>query len=181
MPGEPGVWVVVLGELTLFAVFFGAFVWARGEDPELFVSAQRQLGQWRAVINTVLLLTSSLCVAGAVKTVRTGPVNVARPLLAAGVLGGAGFWLVKILEYADLFGDHLTPATNDFFMYYFILTWLHLLHLLVGMAVLIVLWRLVGRSELTPKQIGYVEAGGCYWHMVDVIWIVLFPLLYLLR
>ena len=181
MPGEPGVWVVILGELTIFAVFFGAFLWGRGEDPKLFVAAQGHLSQWRAVINTVLLLTSSLCVAGAVKAVRTGSVTVARPLLVAAVLGGVGFWLVKILDYADLFGDHLTPATNDFFMYYFILTWLHLLHLLVGMAVLVFLWFLAGRSGLTPKQIGYVEAGGCYWHMVDVIWIVLFPLLYLLR
>jgi nitric oxide reductase NorE protein len=162
-------------------VFFGVYVWARGQDPELFASSQQHLHQWRAVINTLLLLTSSLCVAGAVHAVRNRSADMARRLLVAAVLGGAGFCLVKVLEYGELFGDRLTPATNDFFMYYFILTWLHLLHLLVGMSVLVFLWSLAGRVELTAKEIGYVEGGGCYWHMVDVIWIVLFPLLYLLR
>lgn len=172
---------MILGELTIFAVFFGAYVWARGDDPELFRSSQEHLTQWRAVINTVLLLTSSLCVAAAVKAVRRGTADVARPLLLAALVGGAGFLVVKFVEYAELFGDDLSPATNDFFMYYFILTWLHLLHLLVGMAVLFFLRSLAGRAEITPRQVGYVEAGGCYWHMVDVIWIVLFPLLYLVR
>lgn len=167
--------------MTVFAAFFGTYVWARGQDPELFRSSQEHLAQSRAVINTLLLLTSSLCVAAAVKAVRRGSTDVARPLLVAALLGGAGFWVVKIVEYSELFGDHLSPATNDFFMYYFILTWLHLLHLLVGMAVLLFLWSLTGRAELTSRQVSYVEAGGCYWHMVDVIWIVLFPLLYLIR
>lgn len=181
LPGEQGVWIVILGELTIFAAFFGAYVWARGQDPGLFASSQEHLAQWRAVLNTLLLLTSSLCVAAAVKAVRRGSTDRARPLLLAALLGGAGFLVVKAVEYAELFGDDLSPATNDFFMYYFILTWLHLLHLLVGMAVLVYLRSLAGRAELTPKQVGYVEGGGCYWHMVDVIWIVLFPLLYLMR
>ena len=181
LPGEQGVWVVIGGELVIFTAFFGAYVWARGEDPELFASSQEHLNQGRAVINTVLLLTSSLCAAVAVKAARAGKSDLARRLLLAALGGGAGFWLVKVLEYGDLFGDDLTPGTNDFFMYYFVLTWLHLLHLLVGMGVLVFLRSLAGRAELTPKQVGYLEAGGCYWHMVDVIWIVLFPLLYLVR
>jgi nitric oxide reductase NorE protein len=181
LPGEQGVWVVILGELTIFALFFGVYVWARGEDPQLFASSQEHLNQSRAVINTLLLLTSSLCVASAVKAARTGDNGPARRFLLAALGGGAGFWLVKVLEYRDLFGDGFTPGTDDFFMYYFVFTWLHLLHLLVGMGVLVFLRSLAGRAELTPKQVGYLEAGGCYWHMVDVIWIVLFPLLYLVR
>lgn len=147
----------------------------------MFASSQAELSQWRGVVNTLLLLTSSLCVAAAVKAGRHGEPEAARPLLAAALAGGAGFWLVKVSEYRELFAADLSPATNDFFMYYFVLTWLHLLHLLVGMGVLAFLRSLVRRAELTPKQVGYLEAGGCYWHMVDVIWIVLFPLLYLMR
>lgn len=156
-------------------------MWARGQDPALFASSQEHLHQSRAVLNTVLLLTSSLCVAAAVKATRTGAGEAARRLLLAALAGGVGFWLVKIVEYGQLFADDLSPATNDFFMYYFILTWLHLLHLLVGMGILAYLASLVRRPELTPKQVGYLEAGGCYWHMVDLIWIVLFPLFYLVR
>ena len=155
------------------------YVWARGQDPELFASAQEHLNQSGGAVNTLLLLTSSLGVAAAVKAARDGGGELARRLLGAAIAGGGAFGVVKALEYRELLSADLTPASNDFFMYYFVLTWLHLLHLLVGMGILVFLRSMLRRGELTPRQIGFVEGGGCYWHMVDIIWIVLFPLLYL--
>lgn len=147
----------------------------------MFASSQEHLNESGGAVNTLLLLTSSLGVAAAVKAARQGDADVARRLLGAAVAGGVGFAAVKVLEYRALLGADLTPGTNDFFMYYFVLTWLHLLHLAVGTGVLVFIRFLLCRGELTPRQIGFVEGGGCYWHMVDVIWIVLFGLLYLLR
>jgi len=181
LPGEAGVWVVILGELTLFAAFFSAYVWARGQDPTVFRASQEHLSQGRGVVNTLLLLTSSLCVAAAVRAARAGQPRAARPLLLAAVGGGIGFLLVKVVEYHALFAAGFSPATNDFFTYYFVLTWLHLLHLIFGLSILGFLSRLVGKDELTARELGYLEGGGCFWHMVDLLWIVLFPLLYLVR
>ena len=173
--------MVILGELAIFALFFGAYLVAWGQDPDLFAAGQAHLNQGRAVLNTVLLLCSSLFVARAVEAARQGETEGARASLAVALGGGLAFFLVKAIEYRDLFDHGFSPATDDFFTYYFVLTWAHLLHLLVGMGVLVFLRSLARRPELSARQIGYLEAGGCYWHMVDVIWIVLFPLLYLVR
>ena len=181
LPGEQGVWVVILGELTVFAAFFSAYLWARAQDPAVFEASQAHLSQGRAVVNTLLLLTGSLCVAAAVRAVRAGHRRSARPLLLGAVAGGVAFLLLKILEYHALLDAGFSPATNDFFTYYFVLTWVHLLHLVVGMSILGFLSFLVRKEELTPREFGYLEGGGCFWHMVDALWIVLFPLLYLLR
>jgi nitric oxide reductase NorE protein len=181
LPGEQGTWVVILGELTVFAAFFSALVWTRGRDAAAFQASQAHLHQGRGLFNTVVLLTGSLCVATAVHRARAGRRESARALLLTGVACGLLFLLVKVSEYHDLLAGGFTPATNDFFTYYFVLTALHLLHLIIGMSILTALSFLVRKEELTARQIGYFEGGGCFWHMVDVIWIVLFPLLYLLR
>lgn len=181
LPGETGLWVVLLGELTVFAAFFSAYVWTRARDPVVFGASQAHLHQGRGLVNTLLLLTGSLCVAGAVRGVRDGHRESAGPLLLVGVACGLVFGLLKIAEYRELISDGYTPATNDFFTYYFVLTWLHLFHLLIGMGVLTFLSVLVRKEALTPREFGYLEGGGCFWHMVDVLWIVLFPLFYLLR
>jgi len=181
LPGEQGTWVVILGELTVFAAFFSAYVWTRGRDAAEFAASQAHLHQGRAVVNTVVLLTGSLCVATAVQRARDGRREASRTLLLAGVVCGVLFFLVKVSEYRDLVAAGFTPTTDDFFTYYFVLTGLHLLHLIIGMSILVALSFLVRRESLTPRQVGYLEGGGCFWHMVDVIWIVLFPLLYLMR
>lgn len=88
---------------------------------------------------------------------------------------------MKLLEWGDKLSAGITPATNDFFMFFFTLTGLHFLHLLIGMVVLGFLVRASRRPLPTPRQLAYVEGGACFWHMVDLLWIVLFPLLYLVR
>ncbi len=181
VPGEEGIWVLIFGDLTVFGIMFGTQLYYRGQEPDLFRSAQAQLDQDFGALNTVLLLVSSLFVALAVRSVRTPARRHAPPLVAGALACGAGFAVVKVLEYGEKFGAGITPATNDFFLFYFILTGIHFFHLVIGMGVLLYLLVLSRRESMTDRQFVLFEGGACFWHMVDLLWIILFPLLYLVR
>lgn len=180
VPGEVGIWVFIFGDMLAFALFFAVFVVERGGDPALFEESRQSLGVGFAVVNTVLLLTSSLFVAMAVGALRTGARHLAPRLLALAFACGLAFVASKGLEYSDKLAAGITPATNDFFMFFFMLTGIHLLHVIIGLVVLGYLWRLVRRTRERSDDIRHVETGASYWHMVDLLWIVLFPLLYLM-
>jgi nitric oxide reductase NorE protein len=180
VPGEAGIWVLVMGEMTIFAVLFCTYAYYRGLNPELYLGSQAALSRSCGLINTLLLLTSSWFVAMAVQAARNARSAAAARLLLPAFACGAAFASIKAFEYCALVGRQLTPATNGFYAFYFVLTGLHLLHLLIGMVVLAVLWRLLRRNS-APPGIRLMESGATYWHMVDVLWVVLFPLLYLIR
>jgi nitric oxide reductase NorE protein len=162
-------------------VFFTTYLFYRGREPELFNQSQALLDVGIGVLNTVLLLTSSLAVVTGVRAIRRGEQAFARPLFALAFLCGAGFGFAKYVEYSAKIVIGITPGTNNFFMYYYILTGLHMFHVLVGMGVLVFMWAQAGKPVMTSRRFGYIEGGGCYWHMVDLLWVVLFPLLYLVR
>ncbi len=86
---------------------------------------------------------------------------------------------LKVFEYLSLIGDGHGARTNHFCIYCFILTGLHLFHVVIGIAVLALLMTQSGRSEIGPTRMAVIEGGGCFWHLVDMLWVVLFPLLYL--
>jgi nitric oxide reductase NorE protein len=94
---------------------------------------------------------------------------------------GACFVVVKVLEYHEKVAAGITPATNEFFTYYFVLTGLHLAHVLAGLAILLALSRLARTPQANPTRIAFFEGGSCFWHMVDLLWIVIFPLVFLVR
>jgi len=181
VPGETGTWIFIFGDMLVFAVLFATYLYYRGEDPGLFSRSQEALNPTYGAVNTLLLLVSSLLVVLAVHSVRRGLRGVAPRLIAGAFVCGVGFSAMKIVEYSDKVGHEITPATNDFFMYYFVLTGLHWFHLLLGLAVLSYLFVLSRRPSLTPRQFAFLEGGACFWHMVDLLWIVLFPLLYLVH
>jgi nitric oxide reductase NorE protein len=157
------------------------YLYYRADDPGLFRQSQAELEQTYGAVNTIVLLVSSLLVVWAVRTVRT-PARRITPWLIAGAIGcGLTFSTLKVLEYHDKVSAGITPSTNDFFMYYFVYTALHWTHLIVGMIVLSYLLVLSRRRTLTSRQFGWFEGGACFWHMVDLLWIVLFPLLYLAK
>lgn len=181
VPGEEGFWVFILGDMTVFALFFGTILVTRGQQPEVFVQGQQALHSSLAIVNTLLLLVGSLLVVRGVARVRTGGPGAAY-LFAAAAGCAAGFAAIKAVEYTLLIGEGHTPVENDFFMYYFAFTGIHLLHLLIGGVMLVVLARMTTRRRHLPEgRVRFVEAAGCYWHMVDGLWLLLFPLLYLVR
>lgn len=178
IPGEPGFWVVLFGEMGLFAILFTSYLVERGKDREAFAAGSTVLDLDVGVANTLILLASSLAVVVAVEGFRS--MAKARALIGfvlAFVLG-LGFVTLKAYEYAHLAEAGHGASGGAFYTWYFVLTGLHLVHLLIGLVVLVVLVNLT-RQRLDPDRVRLVETGGCYWHLVDLLWIVIFPLVYL--
>ena len=182
VPGEPGIWVLLLGDMAVFAVLFGVYLSRRAENRELFASSQNTLNRDFGALNTLVLLTSSLLVVFAVHALRTPHLrHLAYRLTLAGFGVGCLFVIIKGFEYYEKFAAGIVPNTNEFYMYYFVLTGLHLAHVVIGLAILLALSRLARKPEPTRTHIAFFEGGGCFWHMVDLLWIVIFPLLFLVR
>lgn len=183
LPGEVGVWVFIFGDLMVFGLLFATYAFYRGvsaESVELFRHSQTVLNTTYGVINTLLLLTSSWFVAMGVNSARAKSPLVSR-FLILGIVCGLGFIGMKVLEYSEKIHAGITIATNDFYMYYYILTGLHLLHVTLGLGVLTYLYRRTRGRAANSSDISVLESGACFWHMVDLLWIVLFPLLYLMK
>ena len=181
IPGEAGVWVFILGEMVVFALLFAVFVYYRAADVPLFASAQLSLNQSLGALNTLLLLTSSWFVVHAVEAVRAHRATLARGLLVAAFACGVGFMVVKYFEYGEKLRAGHTITSNDFFMYYYLLTGIHLLHVTIGMTVLAYLWQRLRSATDIDAHLSAVESGASFWHMVDILWILLFALVYMLR
>ncbi len=181
LPGDAGVWFFITADTCMFGLFFGSFVVERLHNRALFDHAQLALSPTIGMINTLLLVSGSWFVVLAVEAARLGKrdrvVARLRPALACAV----GFGVVKGVEYGDKFAHGITPATNDFFLYYFILTGLHFVHVMIAIIVTLVLICKSQREEFDPRYMVFLESGASYWHMVDLLWVVLFPLIYLVR
>jgi nitric oxide reductase NorE protein len=182
VPGEPGIWVLLFGDMLVFTVLFTVYLHQRGARPELFAQSQGALNRALGATNTLVLLTSSLLVVFATRAFRSPEHrHLARRLTLAGVLVGSCFIAIKAFEYHEKIAAGITPSTNEFFMYYFVLTGLHLAHVIIGLIVLTVLSTLARKPEPSRTHIAFFEGGACFWHMVDLLWIVIFPLLFLVR
>ena len=173
LPGDPMIWVLIFSELVAFGLFLGAFTVARAIHPAVFAAGQAALDSNLAGLNTVVLVTSGWAAARATKAARASDKQASRRwLLIAMALGGL-FIAIKFTEYAEEIGRGIGLETSPFFTLYFLLTGFHLLHVCLGIVILAVVCR---RAEISG-----VETGAAFWHMVDLVWIVMFPILYLLR
>jgi len=181
VPGEAGVWIFILGDMTVFAVFFVVYLVERSKNRQVFELSQQTLDKHFGAVNTVFLLISSLLVVLAVRAMRVAARHVAQRAIVGAFLCGIAFVIVKVFEYHERIAAHETPSTNGFYLLYFVLTGLHLFHLLIGLAVLIVLWSMTGRPALSTNHWAFFEGAACFWHMVDLLWLVLFPLIFLVR
>jgi nitric oxide reductase NorE protein len=178
-PGESGTWVFLFGDMLVFGVFFVTFMVERAKAPEMFDVARTTLHVGVGVTNTLVLLTSSLFVVVALSAIRSGMRSVATKALCAAIGCGLVFIGLKVFEYVALASAGHGPGANHFYLYYFILTGLHLLHVCIGLAVLGLLVSQARRAELGATRLALVEGGACFWHLVDLLWIFLFALLYL--
>jgi nitric oxide reductase NorE protein len=181
IPGEEGIWVFVLGDMTVFALFFATFMYSRGKNPQSFASGHADLHVALGTVNTVLLLSSSLLVAIGVQRVLGARHRDATRLFAGAIGCGAGFVAVKAIEWTQLFSEGKGVGSGEYFSYYFVFTGIHLMHVLIGLAILARLVVLTRRPVLDGKQQQLCETGGIFWHMVDLLWVVLFALFYLVR
>jgi cytochrome c oxidase subunit 3 len=186
-----GIWVFLASEIMFFGPVFFAYAMGRYELPLAFAQASRATDLLSGTLNTAVLLTSSLTMALAVKFAQLDLRQAARKALDGTVLLAVLFLAVKGHEYIQDWQEHLVPGTGFhlegaanpqgaelFYFVYFVSTLLHSLHLLIGIAMLVFMrWRL--RHPVTAAETRRLDAIGLYWHFVDIVWIFLFPALYL--
>ena len=181
LPGDLAIWIFILSEMLAFAVFFSAYAFARTKNVEMFNLYQQTLDRDLGALNTVLLITGSWLVVLAVQAAhRDDKAAITRNLLL-GFLCGGGFLVVKIVEYAAKFGAGISLSTNTFYMFYISLTFFHFMHVILGMVIIAVLWSQARQGKYGSQDAHGLESGAAYWHMVDLLWIILFPLIYVMR
>jgi nitric oxide reductase NorE protein len=179
LPGEPSMWFFIIGDLLIFGVYFVCYMIYRGQNHEIFLEGQQQLNQQVAALNTVVLLTSSLCVALGTEAARAEKNADALGLFRAAFVVGALFPLLKVSAWIPEIRAGLTPGKNLFFIFYYVMTGLHLVHVLAGLTLMAFVMNNL-RTAPHPS-VRFVETGAMYWHMVDVLWLVLFAVFYVMR
>jgi cytochrome c oxidase subunit 3 len=186
-----GMWLFIAQEVMFFGGMFLAYTVNRNVYPEAWVEASHHLDWKLGGINTAVLILSSLTMALAVRAAALGRRQQVVIFLVATVVLGSVFLGVKVVEYADKFEHHLVPGADFrfegpnarpaqiFYSLYFAMTGLHALHMIIGIPILLVLAWKAHRGAYGPAYHTPVEMTGLYWHFVDIVWIFLFPLLYL--
>jgi cytochrome c oxidase subunit 3 len=192
-----GMWAFLITEVMFFGGIFGAYAVYRYRFSDAFIAGSSDLHFWAGTINTAVLLLSSLFVALAVNAAASGASRTSAVYLFGAILLGLVFLGVKAFEYAEKFSHHHVPgATFDFehvpsgategqveifYGLYFALTGLHAVHMVIGVVLLSVIAIAALRGKFSREYFTPVEVGGLYWHFVDIVWVFLFPLLYLIR
>jgi len=186
--GDFAVWIIIYIELITFAMLFLGYAFSRRADVELFNQSQLMLNQTSGFINTIILITSSYFVAKAVEVVKNMDEDnykefnkKASKWLIFALMCGATFLIVKITEFSHIFGEGINLSTNKFFMFYLLLTGFHFMHVMLGSIILFNIFMKTRKFGYTPTDTIGIESGASYWHMVDLLWIVLFPLIYIIR
>lgn len=184
-PGDFAVWIIIYIELLTFGLFFIGYIYSRRGNIELFNASQLLLDQRAGFINTVLLLTSSYFVVKAIHIIKTINTQEAFNRASNWLLGAIGlggiFLILKMTEFVGKYQEGINLSTNSFFMFYFLLTMFHFMHVVLGMIILFNLYQKTKIGGYTKTDHIGLESGASYWHMVDLLWIVLFPLIYIIK
>lgn len=181
LEGDLAVWLVILAEMLAFAVLFLSYAFARTLDVELFDTSQATLDVRLGGINTALLVSGSWCVVRAIQAIKLDAREHCIGWLFAALLCGSGFVGIKLFEYSAKWDAGLDLSSNTFFMFYFLLTGFHFFHVIAGMIFLGILMFKTWQGHFGSHDFHALETGGAFWHMVDLLWIVLFPLIYVMR
>lgn len=173
LPGDFMMWVLIMSEVLVFGAALLAFLAVRAADPAAFLSDQAHLNATAGALNTAVLVTSGMLAARAVERRRTEDRRQARMSLIAASALGVLFLLIKWVEYSAEFAKGIGIETSPFFTFYFLITGFHALHVVAGVVILCLVARWDGQRN--------IETGAAFWHMVDLVWVLLFPIIYLLK
>ena len=186
-----GMWVFLVTEVLFFGGLFLTYTIYRHAYPSAFTAGSHELIVWAGTTNTVVLITSSLTMALAVAAAQAGQRRALMAFLAVTMALGCVFLGIKAFEYYKEYVERHVPGhgfkfeaeyarqAQIFFSLYFMMTGLHALHMIIGLGVMAVMFWLSWRGTITPDYSSPIEISGLYWHFVDIVWIFLFPLLYL--
>lgn len=177
-PGEPAFWTFIFGDMLIFGIIFVMYAVQRVRDPQVFIDGHLMLNQNYGLLNTFILLFSSWLVATAVRSARNGQHRIVSLLLFGATACGLTFCVIKFFEYREKIAANHLPDSSEFWSFYYVVTAIHLIH--VVFATLTIMVVAIGR--LTPRardDIMGLESAGVFWHLVDLLWIMLFALVYL--
>ncbi|MDA0577370.1 MAG: cytochrome c oxidase subunit 3 family protein [Verrucomicrobia bacterium] len=187
-----GMWSFLITEVMMFGGLFLGYILYRCRFPEVFAQGSHHLDIKLGAFNTAVLIVSSLTMALAVHAAQEGRKQATLTYLFFTLMLGLTFLGVKVIEYSDKYQHHLIPGARFlwsegdagppqlFYSYYFCMTGLHAIHMVVGAGLLLWLMALTARNRFSPAYYTPIEMVGLYWHFVDIVWIFLFPLLYLI-
>ncbi len=188
-----GMWVFLVTEVLFFGGLFMVYTVYRSWYPDAFAAASHTLDITLGTINTAVLITSSLTMALAVHSAQLGQRKLIMVFLVATMALGGVFLGIKGVEYYSKFVEHHVPGptfhfeeaqfsahAQIFFSLYFLMTGLHALHMIIGFGIMLFMLGWTWRGTITAEYYGPIEIAGLDWHFVDIVWIFLFPLLYLL-
>jgi cytochrome c oxidase subunit 3 len=188
-----GMWTFLVTEIMFFGGLFMAYLVYRHQSPEGFQEASFELNRFWGTTNTAVLIVSSLTMALGVRAAQTSQKAKTQVFwLVATMLFGAAFLGIKAIEYRDKFIHHHVPgpyfhweghypkAAEQFYSLYFAMTGLHALHMIIGLGIMTVIAIMAWKKQFDQEYYTPVEVAGLYWHFVDIVWIFLFPLLYLI-
>lgn len=186
-----GMWLFLYTELLLFGGLFLVYMVYRFLNQEAFLEASYELNVWMGTINTVILLTSSMTVAMSITALQKGDKKLSIILLWITIAAALAFLVIKYFEWSAKFEHGLFPGMEHYhalppgerlyFYLYFFMTGLHALHVIVGGVFIIVVIKKIGNGSVNQKRYSLLENSGLYWHLVDLVWIYLFPLFYLIH
>ena len=181
LAGDLAVWLIILAELLAFGILFLSYAFARSFDVALFNASQRTLDLNSGAINTALLITGSWCVVRAVQAVKRDALTTGARWLLAALVCGSGFAVIKSMEFSAKAKAGIDLSTNTFYMFYILLTGFHFFDVLAAMVFLTILLVKTRAGDYGAHNHHALETGAAFWHMVDLLWIVLFPLVYVMR
>ena len=180
-PGDFAIWIFIYAELLVFGIFFISYAFARSHNVELFNASQLELNRFTGAINTLVLITSSYFVVRAVAEIKENNSASCVKWLQAAIGLGSVFIFIKLFEFYSSISAGITLSTNTFYMFYLSLVFFHFLHVILGLVILFAVMLKAKRGGYSNENYTGVETGASYWHMVDLVWIILFPLVYVIR
>ena len=180
-PGDLAIWIFIFAELLAFGIFFLSYAFARSKNVELFNQSQLMLNRESGAINALVLITSSYFVVRAVAAIKEGRERLCANWLGAAIALGFVFIVIKVFEFNAKFSAGISLSTNTFYMFYLSLTLFHFMHVILGMIILAAVMFKARNGGYSPENHTGVETGASYWHMVDLVWVILFPLVYVIR
>lgn len=180
-PGGILIWIIIFVEIVTFAAVLSAFIYQRIQQPGLFNASQHMLDKTIGTVNTIILLTSGFFMAESVKNLKRDNRSKSLNALIVTIILGAAFILLKGFEYSVKIHHGIGLEYNTFFTYYWLLTGFHLIHVFVGLIILSYFYFKIKNGFYAAANHEDVETGASFWHMCDLIWMLLFPTLYLLH
>jgi len=181
LPGDLAIWFFIYAELLVFGILFIAYAITKNLNPEIFAEGHAHLNRLAGLINTGALITSSYFVVRAVGAIKLNRRKACGTQLLLALAAASIYVLVKLFEYYQSISAGFDLSTNTFYTFYYLLTFFHFAHVLLGMVILAAIYFKNRTGHYSNIEHTGVETGASYWHMVDLVWVILFPLVYVIR